>query len=225
MTSDNESVQMLQDAVYLVPSDLRLSSRNTHRFRQFVVHFGLRGIPSFVFRELFRGPIKVPAGSDFSESVEELADNISSRGAESVSAQCKVKSLLFASLAYCLDHLPEVDIETSWTRVQALESLSPALHIIEKQLEDPISNRDLAAACALSENHFIRQFRQIVGATPASYVQNKRIERAMHLLLQTTDSIDSIAARSGFSDRFYFSRAFRRVAGCPPATYRRVKKN
>jgi AraC-like DNA-binding protein len=76
----------------------------------------------------------------------------------------------------------------------------------------------------MSENHFIRRFRQAIGLTPASFIQQKRLAAAAQLLLYTDESIDAIALKTGFSDRFYFSRAFRRAMGRPPATYRRLPR-
>ena len=45
---------------------------------------------------------------------------------------------------------------------------------------------------------------------------------AAQALLFTADSIETIAATSGFANRFYFSRVFTRQMGISPAAYRRA---
>jgi len=100
----------------------------------------------------------------------------------------------------------------------------PALQMIERELDRPLNNGDLASACAMSTDHFIRRFRHAVGMTPASFIQQKRLAMASQMLLYSDDSIDMIAAKTGFTDRFYFSRVFRRTMGIPPAAYRRLPR-
>ena len=82
----------------------------------------------------------------------------------------------------------------------------------------------MANACGLSEDHFIRAFRQTVGQTPGRYVLEKRVTLAARELLFGSDSIESIAERHGFANRFHFTRAFARVMGTTPAAYRRTAR-
>jgi len=46
--------------------------------------------------------------------------------------------------------------------------------------------------------------------------------QAAQALLFTADSIETIAAESGFANRFYFSRVFMRHMGVSPAIYRKA---
>jgi methylphosphotriester-DNA--protein-cysteine methyltransferase len=71
-----------------------------------------------------------------------------------------------------------------------------------------------------SESHFIRSFRRLIGSTPARYVQERRVQRAAELLARTTLSIDEIAERCGFANRYHFSRVFAQRLAEPPGRYR-----
>lgn len=225
LTFQNEPMELIPGAVYVVPSGFQLSSRNTGRIRHFFVHFDLRGVPPLAFRDLFPGPIHVDAGALFRESVAVVGDKVAALPMDDIAAQCQIKAIIYLALGYYLEHLPDEIAEISWRRLQAMQPVMPAMRLIECQLEQSLSNRDLAGACAMSENQFIRRFRQAVGFTPATFIQQKRLAAAAQLLLYTDDPIDSIALKTGFADRFYLSRVFRRAMGLPPAAYRRLPRS
>lgn len=78
----------------------------------------------------------------------------------------------------------------------------------------------LAARAGLSSRHFVRLFKHEVGMTPATWVENVRIERARQLL-ESGERPKQAAAICGFTDIDTFRRAFQRQAGVTPAEYRR----
>ncbi|WP_159587350.1 helix-turn-helix transcriptional regulator [Chelativorans xinjiangense] len=78
----------------------------------------------------------------------------------------------------------------------------------------------LARAAGLSRAHFVRLFTAEVGRPPSEYVFEKRMERAMRMLLATDAPIGAIARACGFADANYFSKAFRRARGCSPGAFR-----
>lgn len=57
--------------------------------------------------------------------------------------------------------------------------------------------------------------------TPARYVVERRIAAATQELVFTQDSIERVAARLGFANRYHLTRVFTRRMGIPPAAYRR----
>jgi transcriptional regulator GlxA family with amidase domain len=108
--------------------------------------------------------------------------------------------------------------------MHAQAPVQPALQAIEARLEDRLTNHDLAQLCHLSEDYFIRLFRASVGQSPTQYIQSQRVRRAAQRLLFSTESIEAIAAATGFGNRFYFSRVFARHLGVAPAAYRRMAR-
>jgi len=98
--------------------------------------------------------------------------------------------------------------------------LRPVLRYIDAHLDEPLDNTRLAALVHASESHFIRSFRRLIGSTPAKHVQERRVQRAAELLSRTALSIDEIAERCGFANRYHFSRVFAQRMAIPPGRYR-----
>jgi len=99
--------------------------------------------------------------------------------------------------------------------------IQPALDYIETRLARPVSRHDLARTLSLSPTRFHAVFAQAMGIAPCRYLLQRRIAAAQELLMATDLRLGEIAARTGFSSAFYFSRCFRQVVGQPPAAFRR----
>lgn len=79
---------------------------------------------------------------------------------------------------------------------------------------------ELAREVGLSRAGFAQKFKAALGATPLQYLTTVRIQKAMDLLANTTDKIQSVANAVGYSDAFSFSKVFKKVAGIPPREFR-----
>jgi len=101
------------------------------------------------------------------------------------------------------------------------ESLTQIKPYIEDHLGEPLPNPVLARRTGMSVTGFERAFKRHFGTTAAQYVSEMRVREAGRLLLQTSDSIDEIAAATGFPNRAYLSRVFKKVTGESPAAFRR----
>ena len=207
--------------IYLIPSGVRLASDNDASLRQFFIHFDLRGVPPIVFREMFPGPAPVPHTPLLCEAAFALGERVEKTGWMDFGIQCLLKGLVYTAFGRYFDSMPAEMLERCCVRVAALEPILPALSYIHEQIGQPIAIETLASLCSMSENYFIRRFREAVGVTPAKYVLKRRVAHAAQRLLFTEDTIDRIAEDLGFGDRFYFTRVFAREAGRPPAAYRR----
>ncbi len=82
------------------------------------------------------------------------------------------------------------------------------------------SNRWRAAAL-MSESHFRRMFTALVGVAPLEYINRYRIHRSLNLLRSTNESIQNIAARTGFPSITTFNRNFQRCVGQSPSAWRK----
>lgn len=84
-----------------------------------------------------------------------------------------------------------------------------------------LTNAALAERLSISERHFVRLFRTRTGTTPARWVERIRIDKARERLEQSSDSIESVAAASGFASVETMRQAFLRVVGVAPGDYRK----
>jgi AraC-like DNA-binding protein len=81
--------------------------------------------------------------------------------------------------------------------------------------------RDLSALAQRSRTHFSRSFKQAFGEPPHAYVIKRRLERACHFMVTTSESLSEIALRVGFSDHAHLCKHFRRAFGQSPSIWRR----
>jgi transcriptional regulator GlxA family with amidase domain len=87
-------------------------------------------------------------------------------------------------------------------------------------LATPLTVEDLAARAGVSERQLTRLFKQELRVTPAVYVEQLRLEAARDRLESTDDTLDRVAAASGFGSVDTLIRAFRRRLGSTPTEYR-----
>lgn len=99
--------------------------------------------------------------------------------------------------------------------------ISSALEYINKEPEHPFKIEELAKICHISETHFRRVFSEYMKMSPVKYINHVRIRRACDELKRTNDSINAIAARTGFSSLSTFNRNFRQITGITPQQLRR----
>jgi AraC-like DNA-binding protein len=105
-------------------------------------------------------------------------------------------------------------------RLESNRRLLRARDTMDRSYAQPLDIPALARIAHVSEAHFIRTFRATFGETPHRYLQRRRVERAMFLLVQTDRSVTEICFDVGFSSLGTFSRTFRAVVGSSPSEYR-----
>ena len=92
---------------------------------------------------------------------------------------------------------------------------------LEKHLTEPVTIRAAARAAGQSVSSLSHKLKARYGASFKTILIEKRLRYAEALLHEHPEfSIAEVAAQSGFSDRFYFSRIFRKYRGCPPSACR-----
>lgn len=94
---------------------------------------------------------------------------------------------------------------------------------MEANLEEPLSQTELAGRARLSTRQLERLFRKYLGATPTRYYLNLRLQRARQLLSQTSMSILSVALACGFVSASHFSKCYRECFGRTPRAERSAR--
>ena len=92
--------------------------------------------------------------------------------------------------------------------------------LINANVEEPLDQEMLARYVGLSRRQLERLFRKHLGRTPAQYYLELRLERARHLLYQTTMPIMNVAFATGFVSASHFSTCYRQLYGKTPRAER-----
>jgi transcriptional regulator GlxA family with amidase domain len=94
-------------------------------------------------------------------------------------------------------------------------------HWLHAHVDVACSVESLARRAGLGQRTLLRRFVKATGLTPGEYHQRVKIARARELLEFTRDTVDQIAAATGYGDSGGFRKSFKRVVGLSPAEFRR----
>ena len=82
-----------------------------------------------------------------------------------------------------------------------------------RNLAERFSLEDAARSIGTSERTLARRLHDVLGKTPLSYVQDLRVERAVHMLQTSDAGIDEIATQVGYGDGVTLRTLLRRKTG------------
>lgn len=92
---------------------------------------------------------------------------------------------------------------------------------IKENPSAPLDTAAVATQVELSPRYASLLFKQGTGVSMKTFIARARIERASHLLTESTMNISQIADTLGYSDIYFFSRQFKRFLGESPTLYRK----
>ncbi len=101
------------------------------------------------------------------------------------------------------------------------ELIRRPIQYIHHHFQQNLKLTELAALANLSESHFSRVFRQVLGQSVVTYINDYRIQQAARMLDGTDARITDIALECGYPNLSYFVRCFRRQFDMTPSAYRR----
>jgi len=94
--------------------------------------------------------------------------------------------------------------------------LVASIGLMESNLEQPLSQDELAKRIGLSRRQLERLFRRYLRKAPARHYLELRLQRARLLLLQSTLSIIDVALACGFVSASHFSKCYRQAYARSP---------
>ena len=110
--------------------------------------------------------------------------------------------------------LPKVDFSPD---EQFLEA---AKLFVESNMDKPeLSVGDFAAYMGMSRTILYNRMKDLLDKTPANFIKEMRIKRAVQLLKLNIYTVSEIADMTGFNDAKYFSKVFKREIGVSPMSY------
>lgn len=98
------------------------------------------------------------------------------------------------------------------------------IEMMEANLSEPEALIDVAHNIGLSRRQVERLFRQEMGRSPARYYLEIRLDRARHLLLQSSMPVVEVAVACGFVSASHFSKCYRELYGRSPQQERAERK-
>ena len=93
--------------------------------------------------------------------------------------------------------------------------------VVEAHLYSSISIVELARLSGRSLSTFKRDFETQFGDTPANFIKEKKLEKAVELLQSTELSVSEICYEVGFQDTSHFTKTFKQKYNQSPSEYRK----
>lgn len=98
------------------------------------------------------------------------------------------------------------------------------IELMEAHLSEPLSLVEIADHVGLSRRQIERLFRHEMGRSPARYYLEIRLDRARHLLVQSSLPVVEIAIACGFVSASHFSKCYRELYAKSPQQERAERK-
>lgn len=105
------------------------------------------------------------------------------------------------------------------------DNIKPMMIWIHEHYMEKITIAQIAASTFISERECFRLFKDCVHMTPMEYLNSYRLQKACHLLAESTVAITDISHMCGLGNSSYFGKMFREQNGCTPLEYRRKWQN
>lgn len=120
-------------------------------------------------------------------------------------------------LLYCDMGLESIQGSANLQHIRLIGSI---LHYIEENLSEPLSLQDIAQQYNYSVTYISKLFKNVTGSSLVSYIIEKRISRARHLMYENLE-IMQIAEQVGYRNYSNFYKAFKKATGISPEEFRR----
>lgn len=95
-----------------------------------------------------------------------------------------------------------------------------SIKFMEKKVYTRCTVSEVANFCGISEEHFIRIFKDEMQMTPHQYFLRLKIQTAALALINSSSTVSEIADEFSFENQFHFSRVFKKCTGLAPSSYR-----
>jgi len=110
-----------------------------------------------------------------------------------------------------------------WKTINIDDRVLKVLRFIEVNIDEKLSNSELALIVNMAPNSFARLFRVEMNITLHNFIQKRKIAKACDLFEHSDKTIEEVTFNLGFSDRYHFSRVFKSITGITPAVYKSGK--
>lgn len=134
--------------------------------------------------------------------------------------RCAISAILHRIILTFMRELPH-DMVSQSNRRQKTDVIKKVLAYVSAHYMKKIDLQSCAEAIGFNPNYLSRTFYQQTGIHFHAYLQILRLRKVEWLLLNTQDTILSIAEQSGYPNVKTLNRVFRDKWGCTPSAYRK----
>jgi len=99
--------------------------------------------------------------------------------------------------------------------------LAFVIRYIREHLDEELSIDELSDKAYMSESNFYRVFKNELGLSPISFINNERLKKAASMLKDPSRQIKEVYLECGFNSLSYFNRVFKRVYHMSPSAYQK----
>jgi AraC-like DNA-binding protein len=100
-------------------------------------------------------------------------------------------------------------------------AIEKVLKYISNHSHEDVSIIKLSKIAQMSERTFRDVFKQHTKQSPKKYIEDKKLNIARELIINTSMQIKAISESLGFTNQYYFSRAFKKMFGFSPVLYKK----
>lgn len=207
---ENREIELSPDIFVLIPPYTDFSTYSTKKFSHLYLHF-TAGPP---FNQVERKILSFDTRNSLRADIKTVKDKLLDQEKSPHQGSLLVYSLIFDALLQIKDNDFSINYELDMR-------IKSAIDLMHQHFSSPLTNQDICDAIHMSQNNFIRLFNHEFGVAPQRYLRLIRLEKATYMLCQTDMSIEAIADKTGFTDRYHFSKSFKRERKISPAAYRK----
>lgn len=245
ISNENESLQLTPGYLYLIPSFTFCNLHCQNTLGQYFIQFFEESTDGISLFQDNRVLMKVKASPLDIENFKRMLTINPGRGINRSDNPIVYEKSIYYQEYQQLNHNQHLSkhVETQGIILQLLSKfLSPetfrkpparhtpskvleAMSYIQINLKNELSVRDLAQRANQHPDYFSRLFLKHTGERPIAYINEKRIERAQHLITTTEMLFEQIAIATGFESLPYFTRMFKKLTNITPGQYKDQTKN
>ncbi|WP_286911155.1 helix-turn-helix domain-containing protein, partial [Maribacter sp. UBA6511] len=155
---------------------------------------------------------------DIAKCIEEINQTEDQGFTKSVFIEGKCYEILAHHLRQYVDDASPSEKRTI-LRQSTVVKIENAANIIDESLDQAPDVLTLSKKVGLNQNTLQNGFQSLFGLSVKEYSQNKRMEKARHLMENTNLNITEITYRIGINSRSYFSKLFKERYSMSPKQY------
>ncbi|MBQ7794048.1 MAG: helix-turn-helix domain-containing protein [Clostridia bacterium] len=102
-------------------------------------------------------------------------------------------------------------------------NIEKAVAFINENLDKALTVQSISKGINVSKSVLYKDFHTYFGCTVSQYINTRRIEKSIDLLVRTDLSVEEISQKTGFSSAAYYSRIFKKQKGIAPLKFRKTQ--